>query len=506
MPSSASPVGTQPSSFLASLSGVFEYLPVMAWIADVDGRCTFTNHHYLTFAGRTIEQECARDWTALLHPNDRDACLSAYLKAHEARIPFHGSQRWRRSDGVYRLVEVSGVPVYDSAGTFQGYLGVCSDETDQRAAVTAPAQASGHPQLIVTNSDEIIANMDDAVLVESDNGRVVLANQAFCRLFSLDTPAQELTGMEADRLTKQLSPAAARLDKLKKRRRRSVGEEIRLMDGRVLELHYVPVAPDGAARVHLWQYRDITARKRFEAELNLSRQRLRSLAARDEAVREEERRSAARMLHDELGQLLTSVKLEVAAAAEVFRNRPDETALPVVDRLQSAAGLLDVCIKTVQRVSAKLRPTPPPETCISDAIRWEALLFEKRSRIRCRVAVSPAKLDVDSERSAVLYRILLEALTNVVRHADASAVQISLKKASGVTFLSVRDNGRGIAPEEVDNPATMGLLGMRERALGVGGDVRITRNARGGTTVMVILPLPPEPPSPVAAEGGPVQT
>ena len=372
-------------------------------------------------------------------------------------------------------------------------------------AATAFAQSAELPQLAATNADEIIANMNDAVLVESDSGRVVLANEAFCRLFQLDRLPHELTGMEADRLTKQLDPAAVRLGKMKKRRRRSVGEEIRLTDGRVLELYYAPVARNGAAGLHLWQYRDVTARKRFEAELHLSRQRLRNLAARDEAVREEERRSAARVLHDELGQLLTSVKLEVAAAVDMFREHPDEHVLPVVDRLQSAAGLLDVCIKTVQRVSAKLRPTPLPEMCISDAIRWEALLFEQRSRIRCRFAVTPPKLEVDSERSAVLYRILLEALTNVARHADAGAVQISLKKASGVVFLSVRDNGRGIAPEEVDNPATMGLLGMRERALGVGGDVRITRNARGGTTVMVILPLPKEPSSAAAAEGGPVQ-
>lgn len=373
-------------------------------------------------------------------------------------------------------------------------------------AATVLAQTAEQPQLAALNADEIMANMNDAVLVESDSGRVVLANEAFCRLFLLDRPPQELTGMQADRLTKQLNPAAVRLGKMKKKRCRSVGEEIRLTDGRVLELHYAPVARGGAAGLHLWQYRDITARKRFEAELHLSRQRLRNLAAHDEAAREEERRSTARVLHDELGQLLTSVKLEVAAAADMFREHPDEHALPVVDRLQSAAGLLDVCIKTVQRVSARLRPTSLPELCISDAIRWEALLFEQRSRIRCRFGVTPPKLEVDSERSAVLYRILLEALTNVARHADASAVQISLKKASGVVFLSVRDNGRGIAPEEVDNPATMGLLGMRERALGVGGDVRITRNARGGTTVMVILPLPTERSSAAATEGGPVQT
>ena len=103
MASLASPVGTRPSPFLASLSDVFEHVPIMAWIADVHGRCTFTNRQYLTFTGRTLEQESEIAWTALLHPDDRDACLAAYLKAHEARIPFHASQRWRRSDGVYRF-------------------------------------------------------------------------------------------------------------------------------------------------------------------------------------------------------------------------------------------------------------------------------------------------------------------------------------------------------------------------------------------------------------------
>ena len=500
MPSSASAVGTRLSSFLASLPGVLEHLPVMAWRTGGDGRCTFTNGHFLVFAGRTLEQESGLCWTALLHPDDHDAGLAAFLAAHEARTPFHAEQRWRRGDGVYRLVEVSGLPVYDPAGTFQGFAGLCSDVTDQRGV--ASAQPSEHGHLVATNAEEMIANMNDAVLVESDNGRVEMANEAFCLLFQLDTPPQALTGMEADRLTKRLNPAMSRLDKLKKTRRRSVGEEIRLLDGRVLELHYAPIPRDGAV-AHLWQYRDITARKHFENELHLSRQRLRNLATHDEAVREEERRGAARMLHDELGQLLTSVKLEVTAATEVFRKHPDENAFIVVDRLQSAAGLLDVCIKTVQSVTAKLRPAPVPEMCISDALRWEALLFEQRTKIRCRVGVSPPKLEVDSERSAVLYRILLEALTNVVRHAHAGAVQIALKKAGGVVFLSVRDNGRGIAPEEIDNPATMGLLGMRERALGVGGDIRITRNVRGGTTVMAILPLPPEPSSGGAEERGP---
>jgi signal transduction histidine kinase len=218
-------------------------------------------------------------------------------------------------------------------------------------------------------------------------------------------------------------------------------------------------------------------------------------------VREQERRGAARMLHDELGQLLTSVKLEVGAATDAFRAHPEEHGSGLVDRLQSAAGLLDVCIKTVQQVSAKLRPAPVPELRISDALRYEALLFEQRTKIRCRLTIAPPKLELDPDRSAVLYRILGEALTNVVRHADAGAVHLTLKKSSGVVFLSIRDNGRGIAQSEIDSAATMGLLGMRERALSVGGDVRITRAVRGGTTVLVILPLDSEPSASTAADG-----
>jgi len=351
----------------------------------------------------------------------------------------------------------------------------------------------------------LIATMADAVLVESDDGRVLLANDALCRLFDLDRSSRVIAGVNVASLTEHLRPWIPHFTALKSSRRRSVGEEIRLEDGRVLELQYAPVDRGAQASVHVWQFRDISARKQFEAKLHSSRQRLRNLAAHDEAVREEERRAAARMLHDELGQWLTSAKLELAAAADVFRAHPDKHNFGAVDRLQSAAGLLDVCIRTVQQVSAKLRPAPIPEMRISDALRWEGMLFEQRTKIRCRASVSPGGLEIDAERSAVLYRILVEALTNVARHAAAGAVQLSLKKSAGVVFLSVRDNGRGIAQAEIDNPSTMGLLGMRERALGVGGDVRITRGARGGTTVMAILPLPAEPSPARAATNGRVR-
>ena len=232
----------------------------------------------------------------------------------------------------------------------------------------------------------------------------------------------------------------------------------------------------------------------------MSRQRLRDLVAHEESVREEERRTVARMLHDELGQLLTSIKLELGGATELVRSRRAHYSAAVVDRLQSAGGLLDVSLATVQRVSARVRPAMLGPLGFAEALRYEALLFETRTKIRCRVSVSPPKLEIDPERASILYRILLEALTNVARHAAAGAVQISLKKDGGVVSMSVRDNGRGIASEQIENPRTMGLLGMRERALAVGGDVQITSGGGRGTVVMATMPLPPAQPS--ACPGG----
>jgi signal transduction histidine kinase len=198
----------------------------------------------------------------------------------------------------------------------------------------------------------------------------------------------------------------------------------------------------------------------------------------------------ARLLHDELGQVLTSIKLELGALTALVRASEGPYSSAVVDRLQSVAGLLGISIATVQRVAEKVRPATLGPMGLPEALHSEALLFEARTRIRCRVSVSPPKLQIDPARANVLYRILVEALTNVARHASAGAVQISLKKHGDVVLLSVRDNGRGIAPDRIDHPRAMGLLGMRERALAVGGDVRITPGGRRGTLVMAILPLP----------------
>ncbi len=503
MRASASSSGQDRSPFLDRFAALLEHAPVMVWITGPDGRCVYVNERWLGFTGREREQELGTGLTDALHPDDRIPFAAAFAEAISARKSLEVAIHCQRADGAYRLIHVSAIPVSAAAGGLDGYVGSCVDVTDERGAPhdlrdAAREKALGQERrthLLLWNS--LVAHMRDGVVVESEDGRVVLANDAFCRMFHLGGPPEALVGADVRSLTAgSLGPEASHVDALRQESGPSGSQVIRLPDGRVLELEYSPMAGEAGSAAHVWQYRDITARTHFEAELHVSRQRLRDLVAHEESVREEERRTVARMLHDELGQLLTAIKLELGGATELIRARRAHYSAAVVDRLQSAGGLLDVSLATVQRVSARVRPTMLGPLGFAEALRYEALLFETRTKIRCRVSVTPPKLEIDPERASILYRILLEALTNVARHAAAGAVQISLKRDGAVVSLSVRDNGRGIAPEQIENPRTMGLLGMRERALAVGGDVRITSGGGRGTVVLAVVPLPPAQPSP----------
>jgi signal transduction histidine kinase len=244
----------------------------------------------------------------------------------------------------------------------------------------------------------------------------------------------------------------------------------------------------GGALVHMWHYRDVTQRRQMEFRLRESRRRLRDLTAHAENAREEERRSVARTLHDELGQLFSSIRLELGAAIARFREESEPAMRPVVDRLQAAAGLTDIGVASLRRLTTALRPPVLDHLGLVPAIRWEASLFSKRTGLRCHVRARPGVIDLDDAHVTALYRILLASLENIATHADAGTAWIFVTRQRNVTLMEVRDNGRGITEEQINNPRTMGLLSMRERALALGGEVRITSARRHGTKVLVILP------------------
>jgi signal transduction histidine kinase len=230
---------------------------------------------------------------------------------------------------------------------------------------------------------------------------------------------------------------------------------------------------------------DITERKRAEAELRAAKQQLHALVGRLHTVREEEAKRIARELHDDLGQKLTALNMEL-----------DDLEMKLADatpyqRAQIARmhTVVDRTIEVVQGISSELRLGQLDILGLTAAIEWQLKEFSRRFAIQCSVTRLDEVTNLSDAQRTAVFRILQEALTNIVRHAGATDVEVSLQAGPGQLALQVRDNGRGITVAEMNDRKAIGLLGMRERAQGVGGDVTITGGGSVGTTVLVTIPL-----------------
>lgn len=229
---------------------------------------------------------------------------------------------------------------------------------------------------------------------------------------------------------------------------------------------------------------DVTQSKRSEEKLQRSFDQLRALTAQLQSVREEERKTVAREIHDELGQALTAIKLDVAA---LVRELPGNQGR-AVQRSQSILKLLDETIQLVQRISTDLRPGILDDLGLAAAVEWAAEEFEARTGTKCRISIPDEDITSDPDGATALFRIFQETLTNVARHAKATEVDIRLAKENDNLVLEVHDNGLGAREEQLSAAKSLGILGMRERALKLGGEFTILGISGGGTTVRVRIP------------------
>jgi signal transduction histidine kinase len=226
-------------------------------------------------------------------------------------------------------------------------------------------------------------------------------------------------------------------------------------------------------------------RQRAEVQLRESHKQLRALSVYLQHVREEERTRIAREVHDELGQALTSCKLDVSWMAHHLARGQKELRL----KAKGLSAHIDSTIQTVRRISTELRPGILDHLGLAAALEWQANEFELRTGIRCDVSASLQESGLDPELTTAFFRIFQETLTNVIRHAAATWVKVRLKEEASRVILEVRDNGRGIARDEISDPRSMGLLGMRERAALLGGDFSIRPMRAGkGTRACVAIP------------------
>lgn len=225
--------------------------------------------------------------------------------------------------------------------------------------------------------------------------------------------------------------------------------------------------------------------KRLDAELKAqeSERSLKALSERLLEVQEEERTRIARAIHDDLGQSLTALKMDVLGL--IAQAGQSVNSSPLAARISKT---LDETVNAVQRISTELRPSVLDDLGLVSAIESESRLFEERTGIECEVSMPPEALEIEPEIAIALYRIAQEALTNVVRHSNATRVEIRLRRRPDEVLLEVRDDGRGVKPEEVSSASSLGLIGIRERAAIVGGTVHFEGIAGRGTIVSVRIP------------------
>jgi signal transduction histidine kinase len=226
-------------------------------------------------------------------------------------------------------------------------------------------------------------------------------------------------------------------------------------------------------------------RRLAEVQLRESHKQLRALSVYLQHVREEERTRIAREVHDELGQALTSCKLDASwLAHHLPRSQKD-----LLGKAEKLSLDIDSTIQTVRRIATDLRPGILDHLGLAAALEWQAQEFQARTGILCRVSAHLREPPLDSELTTTFFRIFQETLTNVIRHAAATRVDVQLKEDAARVILEVKDDGRGISREEISDPRSMGLLGMRERAALLGGDFRI-QPLRGGKGTRACVAIP----------------
>ena len=232
-------------------------------------------------------------------------------------------------------------------------------------------------------------------------------------------------------------------------------------------------------------WRDITKRKRAEEELEKSHMLLRKLSAHLQSVREEEKGQISREIHDELGQRLTALQLDLAWIDKRLHEKSEQLAKKMV----SMNDLLESTSQLVEKISAALRPGILDDLGLAPAIEWQVDQYQDTTGIPCELAIIPEDFTLDRERSTAIFRILQESLTNVVRHADATKIRITVERTGDRIALEVVDNGKGITKEDISGSTSMGLLGMRERLYAWDGKFKISGRPGKGTTVSVKIPI-----------------
>lgn len=437
---------------------------------DREGRFTFVNKELCEISGYSKDELIGAKFVDFLHPDEKKRILDTFLNA------FRNTEA--RPHLEFRIIHKKGPIIYAHSkptplifdNEIIGFSVIINDITDRkRAEESLQEREAFNFALFQYNPAEIIVVDLDGKVVKSNlakrksGNRLPLCGDVMFKDYEADH--------EIDMYLELMN--CIRSGKAKEFPEQKYGD-------RLMTITISPF-PQGAIII----FQDISERKLAEERLKDSREELRNLTVHLQSVREAERTNIAREVHDELGQLLTALKMDISW----LEKRLSRSQEPLLKKTRSMSKLTDVILQATKRISSELRPEILDDLGLAAAVEWQANEFQKRMRIECDISIEPQDISVDRDRSTAIFRILQEALTNVARHTKAGRVKVSLRREDGEIKLKVRDNGKGIRKDQISDSKSFGLIGIRERAHFFGGEVEIKGVRNKGTTVSVAIPL-----------------
>jgi PAS domain S-box-containing protein len=465
---------------------VIDTIPTMAWTVRPDGVVDFLNQRWLDYAGLSLE-EYVNDPAGPIHPEDIPRVFKKWAADMATGEPYEDEMRLRRADGEYRWFLVRTEPLRDEQGNIVKWYGSSVDIEDRKQAEEA-----------LRKSERVLREAESLGHTGSWEHNLV-TGEIFntgenLRLFFGDDHSK---GASFEDYTQATHPDDR---EFVMRRHAQL-----LAEGGPRDIEYRVVWPDGNVHVLFGRATvvrdelgqairtygtnlDITERKHAEEQLKATSEQLRALSESLRKAKEEEGIRIARELHDELGSTLTSLKWSLLGLDQV---KSSQGVSNENEKIAEMVGLVDSTINTVRRIASELRPGVLDDLGLVSAIEWHVHQFEHNTGIVCHFESNAEDVDLDREQATTVFRIFQEAMTNILRHAEATKVNILTEEEEeeGEFVLEVKDNGRGITEGEKLGTRSLGLLGMRERAHSLGGTVEISGVAGKGTVLTVRLPI-----------------
>jgi PAS domain S-box-containing protein len=341
----------------------------------------------------------------------------------------------------------------------------------------------------VTASRQIVDHASEAIISADAANTIVMANPAAASLFG--ATVDEMLGSPLGRYIEApdehaLLPSDYFRPGNGRAGRRSTDYAVTGVrkDGRRFPIEGSISRANAGAPFYTVIMRDVTERRRVQETLTRSNDQLRQLSAALQTIREEERAHIARELHDDLGQLLASLRMDLALLQQQSAAPPNSLAL-----MQGMEQNLLTAITSLRRIASNLRPRALDEGGLYFALQGLRDDFTERYGIPCSLLADEAELRLDDGASTAIFRIVQEALTNIARHANATSVTLNLFRLDDHLLITIRDNGRGIRPEDMEKAQSLGLVGMRERVWAMQGEITITSDEPPGTRIDVVLPI-----------------